>query len=182
MGFGMLFYKLRLLSYIFGSFKNTTLRLLLCMIYLYAVSIVLIFLSDGFQYAMEASSPIRAFHELYKYIKMCYANRGNLGYGIPIRTLLALLIPNLFYKIFVGTNWRRLFKKAVIKCTKVVWRREDKKFYNSDCNIVYNSGHDYDEKLVNIVKELLMHDIEQTIDKRLHEVFRTRRHDKDFKE
>ncbi len=179
MGLGMLFYKLRLLSYIFGNLKNTTLRLLLFMVYLYAVSIVLVFLSDGFQYAIEASAPMRAFHELYKYIKMCYANRGNLGYGIPIRTLLALLIPNLCYRMFVGINLSKLFKETVIKCVKIVRRRENKKFHNSDYNIGYD---DRNEELVNVLKELLMHDIEQTIDKRLHEVFLTGRYDKDFKE
>jgi hypothetical protein len=173
----MLFYKLKLLSYILGNFKNTMVRLFLLIVYLYVLSITLMFLSYGFQYALEASSPVNAFYELYKYTKICYMNKNDLGYGILIRTLLALLIPIFCYRMLLRTNWKRLFRKAAVKCVRIFGGRRVTQSSNSGCNMGYYYDHDY--KLVNSIKEILMHDIEQAIDKRLHEIFFTKQRDKD---
>ncbi|WP_148115231.1 hypothetical protein [Wolbachia pipientis] len=134
----------------------------------------LIFLSYGFQYTMETISPLRAFSELYTYIKMCYNHRSNLGYGILIRTLLALLIPNLCYRTLLNIQWKLLIRKVMVKCIRTV-RKENKTLYSKENYVEY----EHDMKLVNMIKHLLMRDIEQTIEKRLHDIFLSKKHNKD---
>lgn len=110
-----LFYKLRLLNYILGSLKDIIVKLFLFTMYLYTFSIVLMFLSNGFWYAVEFCSFKNAFYRLFQYCKWYYENREDLGYGISIRILVAFLTPHFLYKLLLGTGWKSFLKEKIIQ-------------------------------------------------------------------
>lgn len=118
-----LFYKLRLLNYILGSLKDIIVKLFLCTMYLYTFSIVLMFLSNGFWYAVEFCSFKNAFYHLFQYCKWYYENREDLGYGISIRVLVAFLTPHFLYKLFLSTGWKSFLKEKIVQILKFIITR-----------------------------------------------------------
>lgn len=183
-----LFYKLRLFNYILGSLKDIVVKLFLCTMYLYTFSIVLMFLSNGFWYAVGFGSFKNAFYHLFQYCKWYYENREDLGYGISIRILVAFLTPHFLYKLFLSTGWKSFLKEKIVQILKFIITRRKKgsEFSNSSkpSNSSYSNKNDYSNKSgnneryaqdvkrkVNMIKQLLIKDIEETIDRRLHDVF-----------
>lgn len=180
-----LFYKLRLLNYILGSLKDIVVKLFLCTMYLYTFSIVLMFLSNGFWYAVEFGSFRNAFYHLFQYCKWYYENREDLGYGISIRILIAFLTPHFLYKLFLSTGWKSFLKEKMVQILKFIITRRKKG--NESSNNSKPSGSSYSDKnnysnnsehhaqdakwKVNMIKQLLIKDIEETIDRRLHDIF-----------
>ncbi len=180
-----LFYKLRLLNYILGSLKDIIVRLFLFTMYLYTSSIVLMFLSNGFWYAVEFGSFKNAFYHLFQYCRWYYENREDLGYGISIRILVAFLTPHFLYKLFLSTGWKSFLKEKILKF--IITRRKkgnessnsskpsgssysDKNNYSNNSNNSEHHAQDAKRK-VNMIKQLLIKDIEETIDRRLHDIF-----------
>ncbi len=180
-----LFYKLRLLNYILGSLKDIIVKLFLFTMYLYTSSIVLMFLSNGFWYAVEFGSFKNAFYHLFQYCKWYYENREDLGYGISIRILVAFLTPHFLYKLFLSTGWKSFLKEKIVQILKFIITRRKKG--NESSNSSKPSGSSYSDKnnysnnsehhaqdakrKVNMIKQLLIKDIEETIDRRLHDIF-----------
>ncbi|WP_250295402.1 hypothetical protein [Wolbachia endosymbiont of Oedothorax gibbosus] len=177
-----LFYKLRLFNYILGSLKDIVVKLFLCTMYLYTFSIVLMFLSNGFWYAVEFGSFKNAFYHLFQYCKWYYENREDLGYGISIRILVAFLTPHFLYKLFLSTGWKSFLKQQILRF--IIARRKKgsnssipsgNSHSNKNNNSSYgnnNEHHAQDAKRkVNMIKQLLIKDIEATIDRRLHDIF-----------
>lgn len=177
-----LFYKLRLFNYILGSLKDIVVKLFLFTMYLYTSSIVLMFLSNGFWYAVEFGSFKNAFYHLFQYCKWYYENREDLGYGISIRILVAFLTPHFLYKLFLSTGWKSFLKEKIIQILNTR-RKKGSEFSNSskpsgssysDKNNYSNNSehHAQDAKWkVNMIKQLLIKDIEATIDRRLNDIF-----------
>lgn len=180
-----LFYKLRLFNYILGSLKDIVVKLFLCTMYLYTFSIVLMFLSNGFWYAVEFGSFKNAFYHLFQYCKLYYENREDLGYGISIRVLVAFLTPHFLYKLFLSTGWKSFLKEKIVRILSTR-RKKGSEFsnnskpsgssYSDKNNYSNNSGnnehHAQDAKRkVNMIKQLLIKDIEATIDRRLNDIF-----------
>ncbi len=183
-----LFYRLRLLNYILGSLKDITVKLFLFTMYLYISSIMLMFLSNGFWYAVEFGSFKNAFYRLFQYCKWYYENREDLGYGISIRILVAFLTPHFLYKLFLSTGWKSFLKEKIVQILKFIITRRKKgsEFSNSSkpSNSSYSDKNNYSnnsgnnehhaqdaERKVNMIKQLLVKDIEKTIDRRLHDIF-----------
>ncbi|QMV46895.1 MULTISPECIES: hypothetical protein [Wolbachia] len=180
-----LFYKLRLLNYILGSLKDIIVKLFLFTMYLYTSSIMLMFLSNGFWYAVEFGSFKNAFYHLFQYCKWYYENREDLGYGISIRILVAFLTPHFLYKLFLSTGWKSFLKEKIVQILKFIITRRKKG--NESSNSSKPSGSSYSDKKnysnnsehhaqdakrkVNMIKQLLIKDIEETIDRRLHDIF-----------
>ncbi|QMV46230.1 hypothetical protein HC358_04150 [Wolbachia pipientis] len=180
-----LFYKLRLFNYILGSLKDIVVKLFLCTMYLYTFSIVLMFLSNGFWYAVEFCSFKNAFYHLFQYCKWYYENREDLGYGISIRILVAFLTPHFLYKLFLSAGWKSFLKEKIVQILKFIITRRKKG--NESSNSSKPSGSSYSDKnnysnnsehhaqdakrKVNMIKQLLIKDIEETIDRRLHDIF-----------
>lgn len=142
------------------------------------------FLSHGFSYAVEFSSPGNTFSQLYLYLKWCYDHRNNLDYGISFRILVAIFTPNFLYKLLLNANWRPLFRKAIIRTVKFFKRKNNENTHQENTSYkiedIYERNtveHDYehDVKLVNNLKCFLIQDIEKVIDKRLYDIFLARR-------
>jgi hypothetical protein len=151
------------------------------------------FLTNGFWYAVEFSSFKNAFYHLYQYLKWYYENRDDLGYGVSIRILVAFLTPHFLYKLFLSTNWKSFLKKKIVQILKLIITRRkkgnessnsskpngssygysNKNNYSSSRHYGNNNGHHARdaERKVNMIKQLLIKDIEETIDKRLHDIF-----------
>ncbi len=177
-----LFYKLRLLNYILGSLKDIIVKLFLFTMYLYTFSIVLMFLSNGFWYAVEFCSFKNAFYRLFQYCKWYYENREDLGYGISIRILVAFLTPHFLYKLSLGTGWKSFLKEKIIQILNTR-RKKGSEFsntsgssYSDKNNYSNNSGNNERQaqdakRKVNMIKQLLIKDIEATIDRRLNYIF-----------
>ncbi|MGL9717387.1 MAG: hypothetical protein ACR5K9_01590 [Wolbachia sp.] len=182
-----LFYKLRLFNYILGSLKDIVVKLFLLTMYLYTSSIVLMFLSNGFWYAVECGSFKNAFYHLFQYCKWYYDNRDELDYGISIRMLVAFLAPHFLYKLFLSIGWKSFLKEKIIRILRFIikGRKGSKINHNSKLNDGYRNGYSdsshyghknehYDQdakQKVAIIKQLLVKDIEETIDKRLRDIF-----------
>ncbi len=180
-----LFYRLRLLNYILGSLKDITVKLFLFTMYLYTFSIVLMFLSNGFWYAVEFGSSKNAFYYLFQYCKLYYENREDLGYGISIRVLVAFLTPHFPYKLFLSTGWKSFLKEKIIRILMFIITRRKKgsssskpsgSSYSDKNNYSNNSGNNERQaqdakRKVNMIKQLLIKDIEATIDRRLNDIF-----------
>jgi hypothetical protein len=178
------FYRLKLFSYILRGLKNVTVKLLLLTIYTYVSSIILIFLSNGFWYVLEFSSPSSAFYELYKFFKSCYDNIDDLEYSVSFRVLVAFFAPHFLYKLLLNIDWKHLLIKIAIWTIELFKKKKASGFSvssNSNENKHSNSTlygnndtqltiEEATEK-VNIIKKLLIKDIEQTIDKRLNDIF-----------
>ncbi|OAL99725.1 MAG: hypothetical protein TV42_03305 [Wolbachia endosymbiont of Dactylopius coccus] len=180
-----LFYRLRLFNYILGSLKDIVVKLFLCTMYLYTFSIVLMFLSNGFWYAVEFGSFKNAFYHLFQYCKWYYENREDLGYGISIRILVAFLTPHFLYKLFLSTGWKSFLKEKIVQILKFIITRRKKG--NESSNSSKPSGSSYSDKnnysnnsehhaqdakrKVDMIKQLLIKDIEATIDRRLNDIF-----------
>src|SRR6266576_1643401 len=139
-----LFYKLRLLNYILGSLKDIIVKLFLFTMYLYTSSIVLMFLSNGFWYAVEFGSFKNAFYHLFQYCKWYYENREDLGYGISIRILVAFLTPHFLYKLFLSTGWKSFLKEKIVQILKFIITRRKKG--NESSNSSKPSGSSYSDK------------------------------------
>ncbi|MDE5060644.1 hypothetical protein OZD67_00535 [Wolbachia endosymbiont of Drosophila nikananu] len=153
--------------------------------YLYTSSIMLMFLSNGFWYAVEFGSFKNAFYHLFQYCKWYYENREDLGYGISIRILVAFLTPHFLYKLFLSTGWKSFLKEKIVQILKFIITRRKKG--NESSNSSKPSGSSYSDKKnysnnsehhaqdakrkVNMIKQLLIKDIEETIDRRLHDIF-----------
>ncbi|MDE5057697.1 hypothetical protein OZD61_02705 [Wolbachia endosymbiont of Drosophila bocki] len=180
-----LFYKLRLLNYILGSLKDIIVKLFLFTMYLYTFGIVLMFLSNGFWYAVEFCSFKNAFYRLFQYCRWYYENREDLGYGISIRILVAFLTPHFLYKLLLGTGWKSFLKEKIIQILNTR-RKKGSEFSNSSKpsgssysdknNYSNNSGNNERQaqdakRKVNMIKQLLIKDIEATIDRRLNYIF-----------
>ncbi len=180
-----LFYRLRLLNYILGSLKDITVKLFLFTMYLYTSSIMLMFLTNGFWYAVEFGSLKNAFYHLFQYCKLYYENREDLGYGISIRVLVAFLTPHFLYKLFLSTGWKSFLKEKIIQILNTR-RKKGSEFSNSSKpsgssysdknNYSNNSGNNERQaqdakRKVNMIKQLLIKDIEATIDRRLNYIF-----------
>lgn len=167
------------MNYILGSFKDIFVKLFFITIYLYAFSIVLMCLSHGLHYAVEFSSPRNAFSQLYLYFKWCYDNKDNLDYGMSIRILVALFTPNFLYKLLCSIKWKYLIEKAIIKIKQCLNTKcSNKDIYANNKAGIYadDSGkkeRSYEDtvRLMNHLKQFLVQDIEQAIDKRLYEIF-----------
>nr|WP_246228167.1 hypothetical protein [Wolbachia endosymbiont of Litomosoides brasiliensis] len=150
------------------------------------------FLSNGFWYAVEFSSLKNAFYHLFQYCKWYYGSRENLGYGVSFRMLVALLAPHFFYRLFLTTGWKSFLKEKMIQMLKfmITGKRSDGVSHRNKlsassygCSSKSNYGnnsryscndehHSQDEKRkVNMIKQLLVKDIEEAIDKRLHDIF-----------
>lgn len=180
-----LFYKLRLFNYILGSLKDIVVKLFLFTMYLYTSSIVLMFLSNGFWYAVEFCSFKNAFYHLFQYCKWYYENREDLGYGISIRILVAFLTPHFLYKLFLSTGWKSFLKEKIVQILKFIITRRKKgsefsnsskpssSSYSDKSNYSNNSEHHAQDakRKVNMIKQLLIKDIEATIDRRLNDIF-----------
>lgn len=180
-----LFYRLRLFNYILGSLKDIVVKLFLCTMYLYTFSIVLMFLSNGFWYAVEFGSFKNAFYHSFQYCKWYYENREDLGYGISIRILVAFLTPHFLYKLFLSTGWKSFLKEKIVQILKFIITRRKKG--NESSNSSKPSGSSYSDKnnysnnsehhaqdakrKVDMIKQLLIKDIEATIDRRLNDIF-----------
>lgn len=171
-----LFYKLKLLNYILSSFKDTVVKVLLFTAYLYLSSITLMFLSHGFQYAMEFSSPKNAFSQLYLYFKWYYNSKDHLGYGIYVRTFIAFFIPYFFYKLFLNIKWSALSVRLV-KQILTLFRRKNvyNQFNETASQNEAQDTYETETESVNAIKQLLIQDIEQVIDKRLNDIFLSKR-------
>lgn len=186
------FYKLKLLNYILGNLKELAVKVFLLVAYLYASSIVLMFLSRGFQYAVEFCSFQSAFNHLYHYLKWYYNNRSDLGYGISFRIIVAFVIPNLIYKSLCGANLQPFFAKKALKILKFFYRKKggEMQSKNKLNTYGYNGGNPYDDvpdskhEKVYKIKAILMHDItqitgqipelekiDQVLGRRLHQIF-----------
>ncbi len=183
-----LFYRLRLLNYILGSLKDITVKLFLFTMYLYTSSIMLMFLTNGFWYAVEFGSLKNAFYHLFQYCKLYYENREDLGYGISIRVLVAFLTPHFLYKLFLSTGWKSFLKEKIIWILMFIITRRKKgsefsnsskpsgSSYSNKNNYSNNSGNSERQaqdakRKINIIKQLLIKDIEATIDRRLNYIF-----------
>ncbi|MBS9530399.1 hypothetical protein INQ25_03200 [Wolbachia endosymbiont of Rhagoletis cerasi] len=183
-----LFYRLRLLNYILGSLKDITVKLFLFTMYLYTSSIMLMFLTNGFWYAVEFGSLKNAFYHLFQYCKLYYENREDLGYGISIRVLVAFLTPHFLYKLFLSTGWKSFLKEKIIWILMFIITRRKKgsEFSNSSkpSGSSYSNKNNYSnssgnnerqaqdaKRKVNMIKQLLIKDIEATIDRRLNYIF-----------
>ncbi|WCR58543.1 hypothetical protein [Wolbachia endosymbiont of Ctenocephalides felis wCfeJ] len=145
------------------------------------------FLSNGFWYAVEFGSFKNAFYHLFQYCKWYYDNRDDLGYGIFFRILVAFLVPHFLYKLFLSTGWKSFLKKKIIQLLRFIikGKRSSKLNYSSKANGSsyshsngYSSESHYDYKdaqekreKVMMIKQLLVQDIEETIDKRLNDIF-----------
>ncbi len=176
-----LFYKLRLLNYILSSLKDITVKLFLLIIYLYASSIVLMFLSNGFWYTAKCGSFKRAFYHLFQYCKWYSNNRGNLNYGISFRMLIAFLAPHFLYKLFLSTGWKLFLKEKVKKILKFMIegkknsKANDSSYKSKDHCGYNNERHAQEKQKIAIIKQLLIEDIEKIIDKRLNDIFLSER-------
>ncbi|QKX02258.1 hypothetical protein GOY12_01615 [Wolbachia endosymbiont of Dirofilaria (Dirofilaria) immitis] len=172
-----LFYKLRLLSYILSNLKDITAKLFFFIIYLYISSIVLMFLSSGFWYTVKCGSFKSAFYYLLQYYKWYSRNRGNLSYGIYFRMLVAFLAPHFFYKLFLNIGRKLFLKKKVKQILRFVieGKRSSKvndSVYSSKSHCSYNDeDHVQEKQKVAMIRQLLVEDIEKTIDKRLNDIF-----------
>ncbi|WP_088414956.1 hypothetical protein [Wolbachia endosymbiont of Wuchereria bancrofti] len=188
----LLFYKLRLLNYILGSLKDIVVKLFLLTVYLYASSIMLIFLSNGFWYTVEFSSPKDAFFHLFQYCKWYYDNRESLGYEVSFRVLVGFLAPHFLYRLFLNTGWKSFLKEKIIQMLKfiIIGKRGNrvshsskpsassysysrKNSYSSNSRYGCNDEHHSQDakRKVNMIKQLLIKDIEEAIDRRLHGIF-----------
>ncbi|MGL9759362.1 MAG: hypothetical protein ACR5LA_11670 [Wolbachia sp.] len=145
------------------------------------------FLSNGFWYAVEFGSFKNAFYHLFQYCKWYYENREDLGYGISIRILVAFLTPHFLYKLFLSTGWKSFLKQKIIQIIRFIIIRRKKKSSEfssssgpsddsySNKNSSYGNNNERFAKdvkrQINIMKQLLIKDIERTIDKRLNDIF-----------
>ncbi|RDD35621.1 hypothetical protein Wcon_00130 [Wolbachia endosymbiont of Cylisticus convexus] len=133
------------------------------------------FLTNGFWYAVEFSSFKNAFYHLYQYLKWYYENRGDLGYGVSIRILVAFLIPHFLYKLFPSTGWKSFLKEKIFQILSARRKKSSKpngsSYGYSNKNNYGNNNFQEAEQKVNMIKQILIKDIEEAIDKRLHDIF-----------
>jgi hypothetical protein len=187
-----LFYKLRLLSYILSSLKDIVVKLFLLIMYLYASSVMFMFLSNGFWYAVEFGSFKNAFYHLFQYCKWYYDNKDDLGYGVYFRILVAFLAPHFLYRLLLSTGWKSFLKERIMQILRfmIKGKRGRKVSYSSKANgSSYSYGgensysssshygynderrHAQERRKVAMIRQLLVKDIEETIDKRLNDIF-----------
>lgn len=137
---------------------------------------MLMFLTNGFWYAVEFCSFKNAFYHLFQYCKWYYENRKDLGYGIFVRILVAFFTPHFLYKLSLSTGWKSFLKEKVIQILKLIItkRKKGSKFSNNSKPSNSNNGEHYTqdtEQKVNMIKQILIKDIEKAIDKRLRDIF-----------
>ncbi|WP_425386275.1 hypothetical protein [Wolbachia endosymbiont (group A) of Barypeithes pellucidus] len=101
---------------------------------------------------------------------------------------MAFLTPHFLYKLFLSTGWKSFLKEKIVQILKFIITRRKKgsefsnsskpssSSYSDKNNYSNNSGnnehHAQDAKRkVNMIKQLLVKDIEKTIDRRLHDIF-----------
>lgn len=166
-------YKLRLISYIIGSFKDIIVKLFFLTIYLYTVSIVLMLLTHGFSHEVEFGLRSALFR-LYEYFKWLYNNKDNIDWGIYFRTFVAFFLPNFFYK-FLNSSLIPITKRWIARKLKSFMGRKDRNEGEDNSNKKQSHGYGRDVEAVNLIKRVLMKDIERIIDKRLFEIFLARR-------
>lgn len=186
-----LFYRLRLLSYILGNLKDIVVKLFLLIIYLYTSSVTFMFLSNGFWYAVEFGSFKSAFNHLFEYCKWYYDNKDDLGYGVYFRILIAFLAPHFLYRLLLSTGWKSFLKERIMQILRfmIKGKRGSKTSYSSKANgssynysseNSYSSSNHYgynderhaqERRKVAMIRQLLVKDIEETIDKRLNDIF-----------
>ncbi|MGL9731433.1 MAG: hypothetical protein ACR5KX_01165 [Wolbachia sp.] len=180
-----LFYRLRLLSYILGNLKDIVVKLFLLIIYLYASSVTFMFLSNGFWYAVEFGSFKNAFNHLFEYCKWYYDNKDDLGYGVYFRILVAFLAPHFLYKLLLSVGWKSFLKERIMQILKFMikgksgskangnsYNYSSENSYSSSSHYGYNDErHAQERRKVAMIRQLLVKDIEETIDKRLNHIF-----------
>ncbi len=155
--------------------KDIVVKLFLFTLYLYTSSIMLMFLTNGFWYTVEFSSFKNAFYHLYQYLKWYYENRDDLGYGVSIRILVAFLTPHFLYKLFSGTGWKSFFKEKIVQILRTRRKMSNKpngsSYGYSNKNSYGNNNLQEAERKVNMIKQLLIQDIDEAIEKRLNDIF-----------
>ncbi len=176
----LFFYQLRFLSYILANIKNLIIKVFLLGIYFYVCGVVLLFLSNGLDSEVQLSSVKHVLSYLYKYVKLCYYNWDNLSLSLVIRLVVSLMFPYFIYKMFFSIKWKHLFKRLIIRIIAIIRKRRGKSL-DENQNQLNKEGkvnNNYQDK-VNAIKNILMHDIEKTIDKRLYDIFIAKRHPED---
>ncbi|MCA4774875.1 hypothetical protein IHO40_01730 [Wolbachia endosymbiont of Mansonella ozzardi] len=180
-----LFYGLRLLSYILGNLKDIVVKLFLIIIYLYASSVTFMFLSNGFWYAVEFGSFKNAFNHLFECCKWYYDNKDDLNYGVYFRILVAFLAPHFLYRLLLSAGWKSFLKERITQILRFMikgkrsskangsgYNYSSKNSYSSSNHYGYNDErHAQERRKVAVIRQLLVKDIEETIDKRLNDIF-----------
>ncbi|WP_339048259.1 hypothetical protein [Candidatus Mesenet endosymbiont of Phosphuga atrata] len=166
----LFFYRFRILSYALANIKNLIVRVFLFGIYAYACGAILLFLSGDSDISLGSVKHILCY--LYKYMKFCYYNWNNLSYGLVIRLIVSLILPYFIYKTLASIKWKYFLRRLIIRIIAVIRKkREDTLKENQPEKGAQNN---YQDK-VNAIKNILMHDIEKTIDKRLYDIFIAKR-------
>ncbi|WP_339045537.1 hypothetical protein [Candidatus Mesenet endosymbiont of Agriotes lineatus] len=172
----LFFYRLRILSYVLANVKNLIVRVFLLSIYAYACGVILLFLSGDPNIPLGSAKYI--LYYLYKYMKLCYYNWDNLSYGLVIRLIVSLILPYFIYKTLTSVKWKYFFRRLIIRIIAVIRKKREStlKENQSEKGTQTEKGtqNNYQDK-VNAIKNILMHDIEKTIDKRLYDIFIAKR-------
>lgn len=163
----LFFYRLRILSYALANIKNLIIKAFLLGIYAYACGVMLLFLSGDSH--VPLSSVKYVLYYLYKYIKLCYYNWSNLSYGLVIRLIVALILPYFIYKTLANIKWKHFLRRLIIRIIAIIRKRRENNFKNEK-----ETQNNYQDK-VNAIKNILIRDIEKTIDKRLYDIFIAKR-------
>ncbi|WP_246214407.1 hypothetical protein [Wolbachia endosymbiont of Dirofilaria (Dirofilaria) immitis] len=91
--------------------------------------------------------------------------------------LVAFLAPHFFYKLFLNIGRKLFLKKKVKQILRFVieGKRSSKvndSVYSSKSHCSYNDeDHVQEKQKVAMIRQLLVEDIEKTIDKRLNDIF-----------
>lgn len=170
----LFFYRLRILSYALTNIKNLIVRVFLLGIYAYACGVILLFLSGDSD--IPLSSVKHILYYLYKYVKLCYYNWNNLSYGSVIRLIVALILPYFIYKTLASIRWKYFLRRLIIRIIAVIRKKRENTLKEDQSE--KGTQNNYQDK-VNAIKNILIHDIEKTIDKRLYDIFIAKRKLKD---
>ncbi len=91
--------------------------------------------------------------------------------------LIAFLAPHFLYKLFLSTGWKLFLKEKVKKILKFMIKGKrnsktnDSSYRSKDHCSYNNERHAQEKQKVAMIKQLLIEDIEKTIDKRLNDIF-----------
>ncbi|MDG7056207.1 MAG: hypothetical protein LKM44_01820 [Wolbachia endosymbiont of Meromenopon meropis] len=182
------FYRLRLLNGILCSLKDIIVRLFFLMLYLYISSVTLIFLNNGFEYAVKFSSFKKAFNHLFEYCKWYFYNKDVVTCEVYFKILVALFVPHFLYRLFFSISWKHFLKKKIAQIFKLMIRKREGRFkidinsHNNCRNENSYSSEDYyncnnaqryaqEKQKVIMIRKLLLKDIEEVVDKRLNDIF-----------
>nr|WP_275601873.1 hypothetical protein [Wolbachia endosymbiont of Onchocerca gibsoni] len=88
--------------------------------------------------------------------------------------LIAFLAPHFLYKLFLSTGWKLFLKEKVKKILKFMIKGKKNSKAKDHCGY-NNERHAQEKQKVAMIKQLLIEDIEKTIDKRLNDIFLSER-------